>query len=581
MASEVGVLDIPERKIVTKWRLQPGKMLLVDTEQGRIIDDAELKRTLATAKPYRQWIERSRIALDDLPEPAPPLPTEVPLIDRQQAFGYTQEDLKVILAPMARSGEEAIGSMGNDAALPVLSRRPKILYSYFKQLFAQVTNPAIDPIREELVMSLVTFIGPRPNLLAVDVPADAEDPADAPRGAAADPDERRDGEDPARGALHRRRVQVLRARHLLPGGVGRERHGSGARVARGGGGGRDPSRLQHPDRVRSEGVRRPPADSRAARHRGGAPAPRPQGAAHEHRPRRGDGLGARGASFRAARGLRRGGHPSVPRARDAAVARGRRIPRVRAGIGEALHQGDFEGALQGDVEDGHLDVPVVLRSPDLRSGRTAARVHRQVFHRHREQRRGHRPVRDRGGGVPAAPGGVRHRSAARQRARRRRRVLLPDARRRSHVDAGFHREAAARRAHRQRADVPGVRRAHQRPVEADADAARPVRVQVCARVDPARGRRAGRRDRQALRHRRDEPGLDLDRGARDARRRDEPHRRQVEHRRRRRGCAALSAGQGRRDVEVADPLRRQRHSAARRGTRFAPRSSRWPPPGSA
>ena len=175
MASEVGVLDIPERKIVTKWRLQPGKMLLVDTEQGRIIDDAELKRTLATAKPYRQWIERSRIALDELPEPAPPVPTDVPLIDRQQAFGYTQEDLKVILAPMARSGEEAIGSMGNDAALPVLSSRPKVLYSYFKQLFAQVTNPPIDPIREELVMSLVTFIGPRPNLLAVDVPADAED----------------------------------------------------------------------------------------------------------------------------------------------------------------------------------------------------------------------------------------------------------------------------------------------------------------------------------------------------------------------------------------------------------------------
>src|SRR5512132_4413216 len=168
MASEVGVLDIPERKIVKKWRLQPGRMLLVDTEQGRIIDDAELKRTLATAKPYRAWIERSRVALDDLPEPAPPQRTDVPLLDRQQAFGYTQEDLKVILAPMARSGEEAIGSMGNDAALPVLSSRPKVLYSYFKQLFAQVTNPPIDPIREELVMSLVTFIGPRPNLLAVD-----------------------------------------------------------------------------------------------------------------------------------------------------------------------------------------------------------------------------------------------------------------------------------------------------------------------------------------------------------------------------------------------------------------------------
>ncbi len=175
MASEVGVLDIPERRIVKKWRLQPGKMLLVDTEQGRIIDDAELKRTLATAKPYRAWIERSRVALDDLPEPAPPQRTEVPLLDRQQAFGYTQEDLKVVLAPMAQAGEEAVGSMGNDAALPVLSNRPKILYSYFKQLFAQVTNPPIDPIREELVMSLVTFVGPRPNLLAVDVPAGTTD----------------------------------------------------------------------------------------------------------------------------------------------------------------------------------------------------------------------------------------------------------------------------------------------------------------------------------------------------------------------------------------------------------------------
>ncbi len=168
LASEVGVLDIPERKIVRKWRLQPGKMLLVDTEQGRIIDDDELKRTLATAKPYREWIDKSRVALDTLPDPAPPPRSEVPLLDRQQAFGYTQEDMKIILAPMAKNGEEATGSMGNDAALPVLSNRPKVFYNYFKQLFAQVTNPPIDPIREELVMSLVTFIGPRPNLLGID-----------------------------------------------------------------------------------------------------------------------------------------------------------------------------------------------------------------------------------------------------------------------------------------------------------------------------------------------------------------------------------------------------------------------------
>jgi glutamate synthase domain-containing protein 2/glutamate synthase domain-containing protein 1/glutamate synthase domain-containing protein 3 len=176
MASEVGVLDIPERKIVRKWRLQPGRMLLVDLEQGRIVDDDELKRTLATAKPYRDWIAKCRLSLEDMPEPAPPVPSEVPLLDRQQAFGYTQEDLRIVLAPMAQNGEEAIGSMGNDAALPVLSSRPKVFYNYFKQLFAQVTNPPIDPIREELVMSLVSFIGPRPNLLGIASPDASEEP---------------------------------------------------------------------------------------------------------------------------------------------------------------------------------------------------------------------------------------------------------------------------------------------------------------------------------------------------------------------------------------------------------------------
>ncbi|MEP6703133.1 MAG: glutamate synthase central domain-containing protein, partial [Betaproteobacteria bacterium] len=167
MSSESGVLDIPEHKIIRKWRLQPGKMLLVDLEEGRIVDDEELKRTLSTAKPYREWIDRCRISVEALPEPAPAMPSEVPLLDRQQAFGYTQEDLKIILAPMAQNGEEATGSMGNDAALPVLSRRAKVFYNYFKQLFAQVTNPPIDPIREELVMSLTSFIGPRPNLLGI------------------------------------------------------------------------------------------------------------------------------------------------------------------------------------------------------------------------------------------------------------------------------------------------------------------------------------------------------------------------------------------------------------------------------
>jgi glutamate synthase (NADPH) large chain len=167
LASEAGVLDIPEEKIVKKWRLQPGKMFLVDIERGKVIDDNDLKRELATAKPYRDWVKQARIRLDDLPEPAPAVPPSVSLLDRQQAFGYSQEDLKVIMAPMAQNGIEPTGSMGNDSPLAVMSDKPRNLYHYFKQLFAQVTNPPIDPIREELVMSTAITIGPRPNLLDI------------------------------------------------------------------------------------------------------------------------------------------------------------------------------------------------------------------------------------------------------------------------------------------------------------------------------------------------------------------------------------------------------------------------------
>jgi len=168
MASEMGVLTFPQEKIVKKWRLQPGKMLLIDMEQGRIIDDNEAKKQLANAKPYSQWIEQSRYFIGDLPAAKPDLQLKETLLDTQQAFGVTQEDIKFLLEPMINKGEEASGSMGNDAALSVLSDKPKQLYNYFKQRFAQVTNPPIDPIREEMVMSLVTFIGPKPNLLGIE-----------------------------------------------------------------------------------------------------------------------------------------------------------------------------------------------------------------------------------------------------------------------------------------------------------------------------------------------------------------------------------------------------------------------------
>jgi len=166
MASEMGVLTIPEEKIVKKWRLQPGKMFLADLELGRIIDDEELKAELAQSAPFQSWLNASQIHLQDLPgEITAMSPDAQTLLDRQQAFGYTQEDLKFFLQPMIVGGQDPIGSMGIDAPVAVLSNRSRLLYDYFKQGFAQVTNPPIDPIREELVMSLVSLIGPRPNLL--------------------------------------------------------------------------------------------------------------------------------------------------------------------------------------------------------------------------------------------------------------------------------------------------------------------------------------------------------------------------------------------------------------------------------
>lgn len=166
LASESGVLPVDEDKIVKKWRLQPGKMLLIDMEQGRIISDEEVKSSLAQKHPYSKWLEDTQLILEEL-KPVEPraLRRDVSLIDRQQAFGYTLEDTKILMSPMATTGQEAIGSMGTDTPISAMSDKRKLLYTYFKQNFAQVTNPPIDPIREELVMSLVSFIGPRPNIL--------------------------------------------------------------------------------------------------------------------------------------------------------------------------------------------------------------------------------------------------------------------------------------------------------------------------------------------------------------------------------------------------------------------------------
>ncbi len=165
MASEVGVLDIPPEQIAVKERLHPGKIFLIDTAQGRIIDDEEIKAGLAAEHPYADWLRDNVVRLAELPAQALPPTDHDSVLTRQLAFGYTHEDLRLLLGPMARAGEEPIGSMGTDTALAVLSDRPRPLYDYFKQLFAQVTNPPLDQIREELVTSMESTIGPEGNLL--------------------------------------------------------------------------------------------------------------------------------------------------------------------------------------------------------------------------------------------------------------------------------------------------------------------------------------------------------------------------------------------------------------------------------
>jgi hypothetical protein len=166
MASEVGVLDIAPEEILASGRLEPGKIFFIDTEKGRILSDREIKEEISGRRPYGKWLKSNLVELADVANIKKPKKYKEPLLKTLKAFGYTRDDMKFILKPMAEEGKEPIGSMGNDAPHAILSRKPQLLFTYFKQLFAQVTNPAIDPIREECVMSLESFIGPQRNILS-------------------------------------------------------------------------------------------------------------------------------------------------------------------------------------------------------------------------------------------------------------------------------------------------------------------------------------------------------------------------------------------------------------------------------
>jgi glutamate synthase (NADPH/NADH) large chain len=218
MASEAGVLPIPEERIVKKWRLQPGKMFLIDLDQGRIIDDSELKDTLSRTKPYQDWLSRINIKLDELPVPkhVPVSSCSASLLDRQQAFGYSQEDLKFILEPMAASGEEATGSMGNDSPLAVLSNRSKPLFNYFRQLFRAGDQSADRP--DPRATGDVAGVLHRSQ--AEPARHQRDQPAVPSRGGAAGTRLRQHGEIAPHCDLHRQQVPLGRTRHLLSAGLG-------------------------------------------------------------------------------------------------------------------------------------------------------------------------------------------------------------------------------------------------------------------------------------------------------------------------------------------------------------------------
>ena len=351
MASEMGVLPIPEKDIVTKWRLQPGKMLLVDLDEGRLIPDEELKSTLAKSHPYKEWLERTQIVLEDLPAaPGEAALSNLALLDRQQAFGYTQEDLRILMSPMAIQGEEAVGSMGNDTPISALSDKPKLLFTYFKQNFAQVTNPPIDPIREELVMSLVSIIGPRPNLFDLEGTSRLKRlEVRQPILTDADLEKIRAISEVGNGHFKSRILDTTwPAEHGAAGlkealdtlcvrAEAAVREGINIIILSD----RRAGAEQHPDAV-------------AARLRGGASSSDPPGPAHLGRARGRVGRAARGAPFLLPRRLRRRGDQPLSRVRDADRDEGRSAAEARRERDrQALHQVDRQGPAQGDVQDGH------------------------------------------------------------------------------------------------------------------------------------------------------------------------------------------------------------------------------------
>ncbi len=540
LASEAGVLDIPERKIVKKWRLQPGKMLLIDLTEGRIVDDRELKDRLAKHRPYQKWLDRTQLRLKDIPMPDyVPVPDEAKLLDRQQAFGYTQEDLKLIMTPMAAGGAEAVGSMGDDTPLAVLSDRPRPLYAYFRQLFAQVTNPPIDPIREETVMSLVSFIGPRPNILGLDESGpNMRLTVSQPILTFEDMEKVRRAEELTRG--HFRSVVLSTCYPAAWGAAGMEAalaklSADAENVVRGGGvniiilSDREvgPDQIAIPALLATSDVHQHLVRA-GLRTRTGLVVE--TGSAREvHHFALLAGYGAEAihpnlalASLAKLGDLLPHGTPHNEACARYIKAISKGLLKVMSKMGISTYQSycgaqifEAVGLSSAFVDKYFTGTSSVIEGVGLEEiAEEAVRLHRHAY----SDAPLYKGALDPGGDYAYRVRGEAH-------------MWTPES-----IS-----EAPARDAGEQLRHLQGLRQAHQRPERAAHDPARPLRDQGGRRARPDRGGRARPGNRQALRHRRHVARIDLARGALDPRRRDEPHRRQVQHRRGRGGPGPLRA----------------------------------------
>ncbi len=471
MASEVGVLDLPPDRIVEKGRLRPGRMFLVDTAEQRIVADEELKRRIAGEQPYARWLSEHLVRLEDLPKPDSVFePDHETVLRRQEAFGYSAEDVRILIAPMAETGVEPIGSMGNDTPLAVLSEKPQILYNYFKQLFAQVTNPPIDAIREEIVMAVETATGPEGNLLEP-APASAHQlalPTPVLRNEELEKIRRLDGKDGSRGFKTITLPMLFKVRD---GGAGLRKAIEDLRWTSSEAIGEGRNIIILSDRGHDEEYAPIPALLAVA-------------AVQHHLLREGTrtrvgivletGRAARGAPLRAAHRLRGERREPLPRLRDPprpdpdgddqGPARRRR---------EAVRQGGEQGHREGDLQDGDLHHPELPRRPGVRGHRPQPGLHRRVLHLdpHPHRRRRHR--RGGEGGEDAARPRLPAQAARRaQAARHRRPVPVPQRRRAAPLQPAHHPQAAVRLPHGQLRALQGVRAAHRRPVADALHAAR-------------------------------------------------------------------------------------------------------------